>query len=194
MNKNMLALALIAVGATAPAISMAAQPGDGAFVSVQAGQSRLQGMSASNDTDTGYGMDVGYRWAVSPMAQVGFEVGYLNQGTFADNYLGSRVTAKVSGAKAGVNAKFNFTPNWFLMVQGGYFNAHNKVGVQSGGLSYSDSKTKGTWYSGVGFGYDFANNTSLSLNYNYMDDKYNDQGTHLDLSSNQVAVRFEARF
>ncbi|KGI78484.1 porin family protein [Oleiagrimonas soli] len=194
MNKKILALALIASCAAIPAVSMAAQPGDGAFISVQAGQSRLQGMSATNDTDTGYGLDVGYRWALSPMAQVGFEVGYLNQGTFTDDYFGSRVNAKVHGAKAGVNAKFNFTPNWFVMVQGGYFDARNKISVDSGNLSYSDNKSKGTWYSGVGFGYDFSNNTSLSLNYNYIDDKYNDQGTHLDLSSDQVAVRFEARF
>lgn len=193
MNKKIIALSLIAAVAAVPAVSFAAPPGNG-FISGQIGQSTLQGMSASNDTATGSALMGGYRWDINPQFQLGVEGGYANIGKFSDSYNGTNVDGKLDGWLVGATGKLNFTPNWYMSFEGGYFDAHQKASgssfVGNSLVSYSQTHTKGSWYSGVGFGYDFTNNVGLGLNYNYFADK----DGQLDLSSNMVSVRMEVRF
>jgi opacity protein-like surface antigen len=193
MNKKILALSLIAAAAAVPAASFAAPPGN-AFISGQIGQSTLQGMSASNDTATGSAFMGGYRWDINPQFQLGAEAGYANIGKFSDSYYGTNVDAKLDGWLVGATGKLNFTPNWFMSFEGGYFGARQRASgstfVAGNLVSASQSHTKGSWYTGVGFGYDFSNNVGLGLNYNYFADK----DGQLDLSSNMVSLRMEVRF
>jgi OOP family OmpA-OmpF porin len=123
MNKKMLALSMVAALAAIPAASMAAPPDGNWFISGQVGESQLQGMSATNDTATGSAFMAGYRWNINPMFQLGAEAGYANTGTFKDTYNGTTANAKLEGMLAGVTGKVNFTPNWYLNFEGGFFNA-----------------------------------------------------------------------
>lgn len=194
MNKKMLALSLIAAFAAAPAVSLAATPPGNWFISGQVGQSRLQGMSASNDTATGSAFMAGYRWDITPQFQLGAEGGYANIGKFSDSYYGTNVDGKLQGYLVGATGKLNFTPNWYMSFEGGYFDAKQKTSgttfIGNTLVSYSDSHTKGSWYSGIGFGYDFSNNVSLGMNYNYFGDK----DGPIDLSSDMLSLRMEVRF
>lgn len=199
MNKKMLALSTTAAMAAMPAICMAATPGNW-FVSGQVGQSRLQGMTANNDTATGSAVMAGYRWDMNPQFQLGAEVGYANIGKFSDSTTGidtiSTVDGKLDGYLAGVTGKLNFTPNWYMSFEGGYFDARQKINASLTILpmttsSYSTSNhTKGSFYSGIGFGYDFGNNVGLGLDYNYFADK----DSQYDLSSSMLSLRLEVRF
>lgn len=194
MKKHILRIAL-AIGLLAlPAASFATPPGQW-FVSGQIGQSKLQGSLASNENATGSALDVGYRWNVDPEVQVGVEAGYAHIGSFKDqsDYMGGyAVRGKLQGAMAGANAKFNFTPDWYLLLEGGLFSANQKVHVSGYGIGYADyNHTKISWYSGVGFGYDFNNNVGLGLNYNYYKD---DDHNNYDLSSSMISMRLEVRF
>ena len=47
-----------------------------------------------------------------------------------------------------------------------------------------------SWYAGAGFGYNFSNNMSVGLNYDYFDAKKN----KVDLSTDMVSVSAEYRF
>ncbi len=195
MNRKILALSLTAALAAAPVACFAAQPGNG-FISGQIGQSRLQGMSASNDTATGSAIIAGYRWDLSPTFQLGAEAGYTNIGKFSDSSsFSTTANGKLDGWLAGVTGKLNFTPNWYMSFEGGYFDARQKVSGTTlipidTRVQYSTNHTKSSWYSGIGFGYDFTNNVGLGLNYNYFADK----DSQFDLSSNMVSVRMEVRF
>jgi len=193
MNKKMLALSMTAALAAVPAISMAATPGNW-FISGQVGESNLQGMSATNDTATGSAFMAGYRWDLNPMFQLGAEIGYANTGTYKDTYYGTTADAKLEGFLAGVTGKVNFTPNWYMNFEGGYFNAKQTTSgstvVGNTFYSYGANHTKGSFYSGIGFGYDFDNNIGLGLNYNYFEDK----DGPIDLSSGMTTLRLEVRF
>ena len=196
MNKNMLALSLTAALAAVPAIGMAAQPGNW-FISGQVGESKLQGLAAANDTATGSAFMAGYRWDLNPMFQLGGEVGYVNTGTYKDRVAGPPVTtadAKLDGFLAGVTGKVNFTPNWYLDFEGGFFNAKQTTSGTTWSIdtssSYGQSHTKGSFYSGIGVGYDFSQNIGLGLHYNYFEDK----DGQVDLSSYMTTLRLEVRF
>jgi opacity protein-like surface antigen len=194
MNRKILALSLITACMAMPAVSMAANGYGQGFISGQIGQSRLQGMSASNDTATGSALIGGYRWNMGPQFQFGIEGGYANIGKFSDSYYGTNVDGKLEGYLVGATGKLNFTPNWYMSFEGGYFDAKQKASgttfVGGSPVYYSQSHTKGSWYSGIGFGYDFSNNVSLGMNYNY----FGDNDNQLDLSSDMVALRMEVRF
>ncbi len=193
MNRKILALSLVTAFAAIPAVSFAAPPGNG-FISGQIGQSTLEGMTASNDTATGSALIGGYRWNVAPQFQFGVEGGYANIGKYSDSYYGTNVSGKLDGWLVGATGKVNFTPNWYLSFEGGYFDARQKINgttfVGPNLVGYSQSHSKGSWYSGIGVGYDFSNNVGLGLNYN----RFEDKDGQFDLSSNMLAVRMEVRF
>jgi opacity protein-like surface antigen len=204
MKNKVLAIALIAAVA-APALSFAAENGDnsGFFVNGNVGRSDLS-KGAYNDDDTGYAANVGYRWAVAPNFLLGVEGGYTKLGKFDPKsaYDGAGLDrADVKGWNLGVNGHFNLSPNWYVSARGGYFRGDvtgDQIisitppvagGTQTVLVNHVDS-TSNKYYAGAGFGYDFSNNLSVGLNYDY----YKTDKDGLTLDPSLVSVSAEYRF
>lgn len=190
MKKSMLALALIACAFAVPTLSQAADYSDGAFISGQAGQSKLKGIDASDDTDTGFAINGGYRWAVTPTVLLGVEAGYVDLGKFTDSVPGASAEFKLSGWTVGGNGKFAIADQWYFSARAGLFSAHRKVSGNALGISVSGSDTKSKYYGGIGFGYDFDNNASIGLNY----DRYWANDSDVDAKGDLLSVSAEYRF
>ena len=197
MNKNVLALALAASAVALPVLSMAQSADQGAggvFINGQVGRSELD-KGIYDDHDTGYGGNVGYRWAFSPNVAIGVEGGYTKLGSFDPKNVGDLAgplgRADVKGWNLGVNGHFNLTPNWYISARGGYFRGD----VQ--GTYFADpatpvrvDSTSNKYYAGAGFGYDFSRNVSVGLNYDYY--KVDKDGLKFD--PNLISVSGEYRF
>jgi len=197
MRNTVFAIALAAAGlAAAPAISLAADangPGGGFFVNGNIGEANLS-TGAYDDDDTGYGFNLGYRWALSPYVALGIEGGYVDLGKFGTssdfNGLGLG-QASLKGWTAGVNGHFNMTPQWYLSGRAGFFAADLKGGYLDATaipIYVDDSSSK--YYAGVGVGYDFSNNFSVGVNYDY----YKADTAGLKLDPSMFSVSAELRF
>jgi OOP family OmpA-OmpF porin/outer membrane immunogenic protein len=206
MNKKVLALALAASAVALPVLSMAQSADQGAggfFINGQVGRSDLS-KGIYDDSDTGYGANVGYRWAINPNVALGVEGGYTKLGSFDPKsaYNGAGFgRADVKGWNLGVNGHFNLTPNWYVSARGGLFRGDvegdrilGSAPTPSGnGVIYDVQHiddTSNKYYAGVGFGYDFSRNVSVGLNYDYYKTEKND----LKLDPSLVSVSAEYRF
>lgn len=196
MKKTLLALAFATAGLlTVPAFAQDAKSDNGGwFVNGNVGRTSID-KGPYNDSDTGYAINGGYRWAVSPSLALGVEAGYNDLGNIhAKNIFNSRpvidgTKSQLHGWTAGVNGHFNLTPNWYLSARGGIY------GWRGHGLSNDDLPTRQSlndtsWYAGAGVGYDFTNNVSVGLNYDYYDAKKH----NVDLSTDMVSISAEYRF
>ncbi len=199
MNKNILALALVAAFAAVPTASKAAQTHGQFFINAQAGRSVLRGMTAANDTSTGSALNVGYRWNLSPTLQLGVEAGYANMGSYSDSDAYTSVKGKLSGNTFGITSKFMLGRNWYMNLDGGYFAAKQRINgtgnvyVPDFGnvpFSYSRNHTKGSYYFTAGVGYDFTKHIGLGFNLS----DFHDKDSQFDLSSALYAVDLEVRF
>ena len=197
MKNTVLAIALAASAFALPAISRADSGDNGAggfFINGNVGQSDLD-KGFYNDKDTGYGANVGYRWAFSPNVAIGVEGGYTKLGSFDPNQHGDLGAvfpqAKVEGWNLGLNGHFNLSPNWYVSARGGYFRADVKGAIFEGPSSTElVDETSNKYYAGAGFGYDFSRNISVGLNYDYY--KANTSGLNLD--PHLISVSGEYRF
>ena len=190
MKNTILAIALAGGLAALPIASPAAN-NSGFFINGNVGQSSFDKGKYSDD-DTGYGVNAGYRWAVAPNFLLGVEGGYVDLGEVSPKRgYGPLGKAELSGWTLGVNGHWNLTDNWYLSGRGGYFRGDLKGGYLIGGLvpaRVDDNSNK--WYAGAGFGYDFSNNVSVGLNYDY----YKAEKSGLKLDSDLVSVSAEYRF
>jgi opacity protein-like surface antigen len=196
MKTTLLSVALATAGLFAVSAAQAQDKG-GFFINGNVGQTTLDKGVYDTD-DTGYGVNLGYRWAVAPNFALGVEGGYANLGEFspkrsivaglpADEFLRD---AELKGWTAGVNAHWNLSDNWYLSGRTGLFRADVKGDYLVAGLPVSGDDKSNKWYAGAGFGYDFSNNFSLGLNYDY----YKVDKNGLNLDPNLVSVSAEARF
>jgi opacity protein-like surface antigen len=196
LKNTLFAIALASAGIIAtPAISHAADNSNGGFfVNGNVGQSNLD-KGVYNDSDTGYGANVGYRWALSPSVALGVEGGYTKLGSFdpksSFDVPGLR-QAEVQGWNAGVNGHFNISPNWYVSGRTGLFRADIKGSsvVDLVGTPVNVDATSNKYYAGAGFGYDFSNKLSVGLNYDY----YKVNKDNLNISPDLVSVSAEYRF
>jgi OOP family OmpA-OmpF porin/outer membrane immunogenic protein len=197
MKNTLFAIALASAGLlAAPAVSQAtdANGGNGGFfVNGNVGQSNLD-KGAYNDNDTGYDVNLGYRWSLNPNVALGVEGGYVDLGKF-DPKSGVATpglpSASVKGWTAGVNGHFNLTPQWYVSGRAGLFRADVKGGyldATPAPILVDDTSNK--FYAGAGVGYDFSNNFSVGVNYDYY--KANSNG--LNLEPSLVSVSAEVRF
>jgi len=196
MKNTVLAIALAAAGlAAAPALTYA-QEGNagnsGFFINGNVGQSNLS-KDAYDDNDVGYGVNGGYRWALNPNVAIGLEAGYTDLGKFkAKDSLNAAglPDAKVSGWNMGVDGHFNINPNWYISARGGLFRGDVKGAyfVDTTPVYVDETSTK--YYAGAGFGYDFSNNFSVGLNYDY----YKVDKAGLSFDPSLVSVSAEYRF
>ncbi len=213
MKNTMLPLALAAAGLfVLPAIGQA-QALDGAFVNGNIGNSTLDS-GPIDDNDTSYGVNVGYRWAVSPETRIGLEVGYVDLGKYSgsvDMYttpispIGTlppeptisavNVTTEMNGWTIGASGRFNLSPKWHVGGRAGFLRASVDFRApiyESDGsfvLGHHDDNADG-WYAGAGVGYDFSNHFSVGLNYDY----YSARAYGYRMNPDVVSVSGEFRF
>ncbi|MGA9343441.1 MAG: porin family protein [Rhodanobacteraceae bacterium] len=188
MRNTLLSIAV--GGALAAMVPTFAQAADsGFFVNGNIGRSSLN-ETPINDHDTGYGANIGYRWAVEPNALIGIEAGYTDLGNFhADAPVDAQ--ARVRGWNVGANGHFNLNPNWYVSARAGLFRADLKVDQLLPDASIATlHDTHDSPYGGVGFGYDFSNNASVGLNYDYY--KLDDHG--YNASPHLVSISGEYRY
>jgi opacity protein-like surface antigen len=201
MKNTLFAIALATAGlASLPLASHAADNGNGGFfINGNVGQSNLD-KGLYDDHDTGYGANIGYRWAINPNVALGIEGGYTKLGSFDPKSslantidLGPLNRADVQGWNLGVNGHFNVTPNWYISGRGGYFRADVKgdfvSALPNGPVFVDDSSNK--YYAGAGFGYDFSNNLSVGLNYDYYKADVQGFKANPDLVSVSAEYRFQ---
>jgi len=192
MKNTLLAIALATAGLAAiPLTSHAADNNSGFFINGNVGDSNVS-KGLYDDDDTGFGANVGYRWAVAPNVLLGIEGGYTDLGSISPKkQFQTAPDAEISGWNLGANGHFNITPNWYVSGRAGFFRADVKGGYfdPSGALVRVDDNTN-KWYAGAGFGYDFSNNFGIGLNYDY----YKADKSNLDLSADMISVSAEYRF
>lgn len=196
MKKSLTALALIVAGAaTAPAFAQDSGATNGWFVNGNVGQASVN-KGPYDDSDTGYGINGGYRWAVAPSTLLGVEVGYNDLGNiklknaFNSDPVVAHDKSHLHGWTAGVNGHFNFTPNWYASARAGIYGWTGHGVNDNGTAPVRISADNTDWYGGVGFGYDFSNNFGVGLNYDY----YKADNKGLDLSTDMWSVSAEYRF
>jgi opacity protein-like surface antigen len=190
MKNAILAIALASAGIAAlPAVSHAADT-SGFFINGNVGQSNLN-KGVYDDSDTGFAANVGYRWAVAPNFLLGVEGGYTDLGKISPKGgFGPAGDAEIHGWTLGVDGHFNVTDNWYLSGRTGFFRADIKGGFFDGAVPVRVDDSSNKWYAGAGFGYDFNNNFSVGLNYDY----YKAEKNGLKFDPNMVSVSGEYRF
>lgn len=199
MRNTLLAAALATAGLFALPAAHAAN-NSGLFINGNMGQSNLS-KGAYDDSDTGYAANIGYRWAIARNLLMGIEGGYTDLGSISPKSAYAPLgNAEINGWNVGANAHFNLTDNWYLSGRAGLLRANVKGGyvgtpftnadgfIVSPGVRVDDSNNK--WYAGAGFGYDFNNNVSVGLNYDY----YKANVSGLNFNPSLVSVSAEYRF
>ena len=191
MKNTLIAIALATAGFLAAPIASHAADTSGFFINGNIGQSNVS-EKLYDDDDTGFAGNIGYRWALSPGVLLGIEGGYTDLGKFSPKspLLGVG-DAELNGWTLGVNGHFNVTENWYVSGRAGWFNGDIKgdyLNIDGDVVRVDDTSNK--WYAGAGFGYDFSNNFSVGLNYDY----YQADKNNLDLNSDLISVSAEYRF
>ncbi len=196
-KKTLLALALASAGVLAvPAAFAQSASGDngGMFINGNVGRTSIN-HGPYDDSDTGYALNVGYRWSLAPNFALGAEVGYNDLGNIRSKNIfnGQPVVAnnksQLYGWTFGANARLDLTPNWYLSGRGGLYswNGHglsNDVSLERRKLDDN------SWYAGAGVGYNITRNLSVGVNYDYFDAKK----SGVDLSTDMVSANVEYRF
>ncbi len=190
-------IAIAAAGLTALPVTSHAADKAGFFINGNVGQSTID-KGVYDDDDTAYGISAGCRWALAPNFALGVEGGYTDLGTWSPKAgavgalpAGEFLTdAELSGWTAGVNAHLNLSDNWYLSGRTGLFHADIKGDRLVAGLPVHADDTSNSWFAGAGIGYDFSENFSLGLNYDYY--KADKDGLKFDPSV--VSVGAEVRF
>jgi OmpA-OmpF porin, OOP family len=202
-----------AAGLFALPIIANAQATEGTFINGSLGSASLD-LSQIHGNNSSYGVNAGYRWAVSPRTLIGLEAGYVDLGKYSalttisttplfpiggppaePEIYSSSVSTRMSGWTIGANGRFSLSPNWYVGGRAGFIRASVNSRVRTTGagdsvvLNKYDVNADG-WYAGAGFGYDFRNNFSLGLEYDYYRAKK--YGSKID--PDVVSVSGEYRF
>lgn len=182
----MLALALAAAGACAPA--MAIEPG--AFVRVEAGNSQFDvdiedELSADSD-DTSYGVRGGYYFSPN----FAFEGFYTRYGD--DHQDGLRL--RFGGFGLGLVGKKNFRDDgdgFYIAGRAGVVQVKSEVQIDDFG-TIDDNKVSP--YVGVGVGYDFMPELGVGLNYDYMRSEPELEDIDFEVKTQTLTLSLEYRF
>ncbi|HEX7816503.1 outer membrane protein [Dyella sp.] len=160
MRKNFF-VATLAAAALLPLIAHAA-PLDNFFVAGNLGQTKLRSAGVDHNKSVFQNARFGWRWN----GIVGPEMGYAYLGRPKTSFDGGTISARTQAATLGVNARWDFTPSWFVTGHSGY--ARTRTTTQFNDVpsrSQSLRSTNNGWYAGVGVGYNMTQHVSLGLNY-----------------------------
>jgi len=198
MRNTKIVLAIAAVFAAAPVFAQDAMNTTGAdsgfFVNGNAGHSYF-GSGQNKGSDTGYQIDGGYRWALAPGFALGPEVGYNDLGNiraknvFNSNPVVAPGKSSLHGWTVGANAKYNFTPNWYVSARTGLY-AWDGHGMTRDITPISTGRSGDGYYGGLGVGYDFSRRFGVGVGYDYYRAKKDDINLSTGLLSAQAEVRF----
>lgn len=173
-------------------------------------------LDSKKDRRTAYNVLGGYRWKVGQDFGLGLEAGYADLGNFrvknvfeGDKDVNEKKRQNaLRGWVAGVNAKFNLVPQWYITMHGGYFHANdnnhdysNSVG-QDLGFSSGGQGKRGSWYGGVGTGWDVNEHFGVGVAYDYyhansgrvIDNTTGDESHGVKRSTGVVSLAGEYRF
>ena len=197
MKSTFLASAVIAAGLIAIPVTSHAQDKGGFFVNGSVGQANLN-EGIYDGSNTGYDVNVGYRWALAPEFALGIEGGYADLGSYtAKSNINYPTTgpalhkADISGWTLGVNGRWTVAEAWYISGRTGLFSADVKGNYYgAGNVPYYVDGSSSDWYAGLGFGYDFSNNFGLGLSYDW----YNAGKNDLNLNTGLFSVTGEVRF
>ncbi|HET7930527.1 MAG TPA: outer membrane beta-barrel protein [Rhodanobacteraceae bacterium] len=166
----------------------------GFFVNGTAGHSYF-GSGQNSGSDTGYAINGGYRWSVTPNFAIGPEVGYNDLGnvTLKNAFNSQPVVApgkaSLHGWTVGANARYSFAENWYVSARTGLY-AWNGDGMTRDITPISTHRSSDGYFGGVGVGYDVSHNFGVGLGYDYYRAKKND----INLSTGLLGVNAEVRF
>jgi len=166
----------------------------GFFVNGSVGHSYF-GSGQNKGSDTGYQINGGYRWALAPGFALGPEIGYNDLGNirvknvFNSQPVVSDNKASLHGWNVGANAKYNFTPNWYVAARTGLY-AWDGDGMSRGLTPISTGRSGDGYYGGLGVGYDFSRRFGVGIGYDYYRAKKHDVNLSTGLLSAQAEVRF----
>lgn len=189
--KNVLLLAAAGIAAMSTSFAACADS-QGAFVQANVGHTNTDLSNSS-----AYGVLGGYRWAVDAPFYLGVEGGYMNlnraHSTFDDTVSftditgahtlasQSRIKSKDEALLIGVNGKWELPGQYFISAHAGVARYRNDIRVHATGTldglptdgfndryRYYDT----TYYAGLGFGYDFTPQVSLSFTYDHYAPRY----------------------
>ncbi|BFI97017.1 MAG: hypothetical protein RSP_25270 [Rhodanobacter sp.] len=198
MKKTLLALAIASTGLLAVSAASAQNaPSDNGnwFINGNVGRTAINQGPYDNGHDTGYALNGGYRWSLSPNFQLGAEVGYNDLGNIrAKNIFNSQPIvapgkSQLHGWTAGVNAHLDLSPSWYLSARTGLY-SWTGHGMSNDVNPVRKSLDDNSWYGGVGVGYNLTQNVSVGLNYDYFDAKKQ----NVDLSTDMISANAEFRF
>ena len=196
-KKTLLVLAFSTAGLLAvPAAFAQNAPADngGWFINGNIGRTAIN-HGPYDGHDTGYAVNGGYRWSLSPNFALGAEVGYNDLGNIhAKNIFNNQPVvadnkSELHGWTAGANAHLNLSPNWYLSGRAGLYSwtghgLSNDVSPVRRGLNDT------SWYTGAGVGYNITPNLSVGVNYDY----FHAKKQSIDLSTDMVSGTAEYRF
>ncbi|MGC1549519.1 MAG: porin family protein [Rhodanobacter sp.] len=197
MKKSLLALALATAGLlTVPAVFAQNAPADngGWFVNGNVGRTAID-QGPYDGHDTGYAINGGYRWSMTPNFALGAEVGYNDLGNIhAKNIFNSQPIlspgkSQLHGWTAGANGRYSFDSNWYVSGRAGLY-SWTGHGLSNNSNPIREGLDDTSWYAGAGVGYNISKNLSVGLNYDYFDA----QKHNVDLSTDMVSVSAEFRF
>jgi len=204
MKKTLAAFAMVTAGLIA--LPLSAQTADGNyqpdqaigsgnwFVNGNVGEGHLADRPFTKHP-TVYGVNVGYRWKVGPDVGFGAEVGYGDFGSIhypvintpSGTFTGNQ---NMQGWTAGLNGKINI---WQGLYWTGRLGAFGWSGHSYDGNLNRRSYSGVNWYVGTGVGYDFNQNFSLGLAYEYYKANMG-KGAYGIRSTDALSVQAEYRF
>ena len=190
MKKTALSLALAATALLATSVANA-YDSTGWFIEGRIGSSSIDEDQFDDDT-TALQFNTGYRWG-----GWGIEGGYVNFDDYDDEAEDLELQAGIDGWMLGVNGRTNFSDSpWYISGRLGAFFWDAEadrllfVGNQP---AIATVDTDGTdIYAGVGFGYDFSEQFSMGIAYDYFGAEGDDDDITLD--SNVFSLTGEFRF
>lgn len=193
MKKTALALAL-AAGALVAGTATAQDASSGFFLDGRVGSASIDEDDFDDEVGT-FQINGGYRWN-----NLGVELGYVSfsefEGEVEQTGQNFDIDADIDGFMIGLNGRTNFGDSpWYVSGRLGAFlweaDASAVVPSTENNFIVVDANEDGTdLYAGVGVGYDFNEQFSLGLAYDYFGPGKDD----VSLQTNTLSVTGEVRF
>ncbi len=190
MKMKILALTLV-LGSAMTATTVTAQDLNGFFLQGKIGSAS----SSANDFDdevTSYQFNGGYRWGA-----FGIEAGYVDFSGFEGEDRNFDLDADINGFTLGGNFRTSFADSWYFGARAGAFfwEADADVVVPSSVspttfLVVRRDANNTDFYAGVSVGYDFNDQFSVGVAYDYFGPEDDD----ISLETNVLSLMGEVRF